>query len=84
LRRFHEEARKAQEAWTTRFLKKKFASICILQTVHPNDDVEIEWCNVTPEHLRILETLGLRLIELPERLAGHITVQPPDLPQKPP
>jgi transposase len=64
------EARKAQEAWTTRFLKKKFASICILQTVHPNDDVEIEWCNVTPEHLRILETLGLRLIELPERLAG--------------
>jgi hypothetical protein len=64
------EAYKERKKWTTRFPEKEFANIYILQTIHPNGDVEPEWCNVSPEHIRLLETLGLGLIALPDRLAG--------------
>ncbi len=63
------EAAKAQQAWTTSFLKKKFAQVSLLQTLHPDGTVEIEWCNLLPTHLTILKTLGLQLAQPPTRLA---------------
>jgi len=45
-----------------------FAKVSILQTLYEDGSVEIEWCNWLPEHRRVLQRLGLRLIDLPERL----------------
>jgi transposase len=62
------EAAKAQEKWTALILKREFAGVSILQTHYDDGSIELEWCNVLPHHLRILEQLGLKLIELPDRL----------------
>lgn len=62
------EAHQAQEQWTTRFLKKKFAQVCMLQTINADGTIEIEWCNLTSALQRTLKKLGLKLPDLPDRL----------------
>jgi len=62
------EAKKAQQEWTARFLERVFNSVSVLQSLREDGTVEMEWCNLMPEHMRVLETLGLHLIELPDRL----------------
>lgn len=62
------EARNAQEKWTAKFLKAVFSGVSIVQTLNEDGSVDMEWCNLMPCHVRILQTLGLHLISLPDML----------------
>lgn len=62
------EAKKAQYEWTARFLERAFNEVSVLQSLREDGTIEMEWCNIMPHHMRVLEILGLPLIELPDRL----------------
>jgi len=62
------EAEKVQQDWTTNLLKRAFSGICILQTLNEDHSIDMEWCNLSPDHVKILDMLGLSLISLPDRL----------------